>query len=191
LRDEALRIQAKLSAVPLFHELMAQQADISAADPSDWRMFVAKAYGVDFAGNAARCPQLTDLLDQCPQVVSASLSFLAPGKHVPVHCGPFRGVIRYYLGLSIPPDAAGRPGTILTVDGVAYCLGNGQSLLWDDTYPHEVHNRSDAVRIALLLDVRRCALPWHLAWINALVIRAIGLAIRLRRPPGLRAVQRP
>ena len=43
----------------------------------------------------------------------------------------------------------------MNIDGVPYRLGDGESLLWDDTYPHEVWNRSDRVRIALLLDVWR------------------------------------
>jgi aspartate beta-hydroxylase len=77
LRDEALAIQADLSSVPRFHELMPQQASISANDQRDWRMFVLKAYGVRFARNAARCPKLAALLAQCPQVLSATLSFFA------------------------------------------------------------------------------------------------------------------
>ena len=35
---------------------------------------------------------------------------------------------------------------------VRHRLADGESLLWDDTFPHEVWNRSEEVRIALLLD---------------------------------------
>jgi aspartate beta-hydroxylase len=182
LRLEALAIQANLSAVPRFHELMAQQAEISNNDQRDWRMFVIKAYGVVFAANAARCPQLAALVAQCPQVVSASLSFLAPHKYVPQHRGPFRGVIRYYLGLSVPLGADAQPGTTLTIDGRQYRLGNGQALLWDDTFAHDVHNDTDAVRVALLLDVRRTGMPLYMDLLSRLLIALIGLAVRLRRP---------
>ena len=41
-------------------------------------------------------------------MLSACLSFVAPGKHIPVHRGPFRGVLRFHLGLIVPPDADGR-----------------------------------------------------------------------------------
>ena len=37
----------------------------------------------------------------------------------------------------------------------AHRLDDGECLLWDDTYPHEVWNKTDEVRIALLLDVWR------------------------------------
>lgn len=182
LRAEALAIQADLAQVPRFHELMAQQAELSANDRRDWRLFVVRAYGVTFARNAQRCPHLAALVASAPEVLSAALSFLDPGKHVPEHRGPFRGVIRYYLALSVPPAADGLPGARLTIDGVEHRLGDGRSLLWDDTYPHEIRNDSAGVRIALLLDVRRQGMPRDLQWLSRLLIAAAGLAVRLRPP---------
>jgi aspartate beta-hydroxylase len=182
LREEALAIKADLSSVPRFQDLMTQQEDIAYADMRDWRMFVVKAYGVDFSANAARCPKLAALVAQCPEVLTATLSFLAPYKHVPRHRGPFRGVIRYYLALSVPTGEDGRPGTTLTVDGTDYHVGNGQALLWDDTFAHEVNNRTGDVRIALLLDVRRRGMPLRLELLTRMLIAAIGLTVRLRKP---------
>ena len=180
LREEALCIQASLATVPRFHELMPQQASISANDERDWRLFVVKAYGVTVPGNATRCPKLAGLVSSSPEVLSAALSFLAPGKHVPEHRGPFRGVFRYYLGLSVPPDADGLPGTTLTIDSSEYRLGDGQWLLWDDTFAHEVRNRSEEVRIALLLDVRRRGMPLDLELLSRLLIAAAETGVRLR-----------
>ena len=54
---------------------------------------------------------------------------------------------------------SGVPGTVLQIDGVDYRLNDGEALLRDDTYPHEVWNHANAVRVALLLDVRRADLP--------------------------------
>jgi len=181
LQQEALDIASNLGAVPRFHELMAQQAAISAADDRDWRMFVVKAYGVTIRTNAARCPVLAALVAADPDVLSASLSFLAPGKQVPAHRGPFRGVIRYYLALSVPAGADGRPGTVLTIDGRAHRLGDGQALLWDDTFVHDVRNDTPGLRIALLLDVRRRGMPADLALLSRLLIGAAGLAVRMSR----------
>jgi aspartate beta-hydroxylase len=182
LREEALVIQQSLATVPRFHELMPQQASISANDQRDWRLFVLKAYGVAFEKNLQRCPKLAALLAASPEVLSAALSFLAPGKHVPEHRGPFRGVIRYYLALSVPLAADGRPGAILTIDGTEYRLGDGQWLLWDDTYRHEIRNDSSGVRIALLLDVRRQGMPLDLALLARILIGTAATAIRLRPP---------
>jgi aspartate beta-hydroxylase len=181
LRDEALCIAENLPAVPRFHDLMSQQADISAQDERDWRMFVVKAYGVTISKNAARCPVLLELISSNPDVLTATISFLAPWKHIPKHRGPFRGVVRYYLGLSVPNDSDGQTGTVLTIDGTEYRLANGQSILWDDTYAHEVRNNTGEVRIALLLDVRRKGMPLDMKILSNFLIAAAGVAVRLRK----------
>jgi aspartate beta-hydroxylase len=181
LRDEALRVGEDIQKVPRFHELMAEQAEISASDDRDWRMFVLKAYGVSVPRNLEQCPSLAALIGASPDVVSAALSFLAPHKHIPQHRGPFRGVLRFYMGLSVPTSGEGSPATVLMIDGTEYRIGNGECLLWDDTFPHEVWNHSDAVRIALLLDVRRRGMPVDLELLSRFLVVLIGAAIRLRR----------
>ena len=139
-RAEAMHVTSTLDAVPRFQDLMPQQSDIAAADQRDWRMLLLKAYGAGFQANAARCPLLWSLIADSPLIVSASLSFLSPRKHIPRHRGPFRGILRFYMGLSVPTDDSGGPGTVLQIDGVDYRLNDGEALLWDDTYPHEVWN---------------------------------------------------
>ena len=111
IRDEA--ISAKLESMPRFHDIMPEQAEISANDGKDWRMLILKAYGVEVSENTARMPTLKRLLDECPEVKSAIVSFLAPRKHIPRHRGPFRGVMRFHLGLRIPREESGRPATIM------------------------------------------------------------------------------
>jgi aspartate beta-hydroxylase len=181
LRDEALDVMGSLQTVPRFQELMPSQAEISANDGRDWRVLVLKAYGVPIRQNMARCPRLAAIADSVPDVLSATLSFLAPGKHIPRHRGPFRGVIRFYLGLAVPVSVDGRPAAVLTLDDVEHHIGDGQWLLWDDTYPHEVWNRSDQVRIALLLDVRRRGMPPDLELLTRVVIRAVRVSVLIRK----------
>ena len=121
-------------------------------------------------------------VEAAPDVLSATLSFLAPHKHIPQHRGPFRGVLRFYLALSVPTAADGRPGTVLMIDGIEHRIADGECLLWDDTYPHEVWNRSESLRIALLLDVRRRGMPLDMTLLSRLLIGVAGVAVRLRRP---------
>ena len=90
IRDEARSLAQQMHRVPRFHEIMREQTSISANDMRDWRMFILKAYGAEFPRNMAVCPTLSALVTTCPDVLSASISFLAPGKHIPVHRGPFR-----------------------------------------------------------------------------------------------------
>jgi len=180
IRDEALEVAGMLPNIPRFHDLMPQQADISAEDGRDWRMFIMKAYGVPVEKNLRRCPTVAALLEQTPEAVSAVFSFLAPGKHIPAHRGPFRAILRFHLMLSMPRDEAGVPACELNIDGVPYRLGDGETLLWDDTFRHEVWNRSDEVRIALLLDVWRKDMPADIALLSRALLGAAKLAIRTR-----------
>jgi aspartate beta-hydroxylase len=181
LREEALALARDLGAVPRFHELMSAQSDISVGDQRDWRMFVVKAYGVPLRQNLAHCPRLSELIAKSPDVLSATFSFLAPYKHIPEHRGPFRGILRFYLGLSVPCTAEGLPATELVIDGTSHRIPEGDYLLWDDTFPHEVRHCSPLPRIALLLDIRRRDLPFALAWLSRLLIFAAGCLVRLRR----------
>ncbi|AGK51471.1 MULTISPECIES: aspartyl/asparaginyl beta-hydroxylase domain-containing protein [Burkholderia] len=180
IRDEALAVSRDLSRIPRFHEIMREQAAISANDARDWRMFIMQAYGVRFPQNIERCPTVASIIAASPDVLSASFSFLAPGKHIPPHRGPFRGILRGYLVLSMPMRANGTPAAVLKIDGRDYRLHDGQFLLWDDTFEHEVWNESDDVRIVLLLDIRRRDLPLALALLSGALIRLVRVAIRLR-----------
>ena len=179
IRREALGVAGMLNQVPRFHDIMPAQADISANDGRDWRVFIMKAYGVTVEKNLQRCPTVAALLHEAPEVVSAILSFLAPGKHVPEHRGPFRGILRFHLMLSMPRDGNGVPACVMNIDGVPYRLGDGESLLWDDTYRHEVWNRSEEVRIALLLDVWRKDMPADVALLSRAILLATKAVIRM------------
>ncbi|HTQ13605.1 MAG TPA: aspartyl/asparaginyl beta-hydroxylase domain-containing protein [Rhizomicrobium sp.] len=179
MRREALAI--RMEQAPRFHDIMAEQTEISANDGRDWRMFVMKAYGAEVPANLARCPTVARLLGECPDVLSATFSYLAPGKHIPVHRGPFRGILRFHLGLSMPRGADGVPGAILWVDGVPHRLGDGECMLWDDTYPHEVLNTTEEMRVALLLDVWRPRQPADMAALSSAIVGA-ARAIARRRP---------
>jgi len=183
IRREALGIAGMLDQVPRFHDIMPAQADISANDGRDWRMFIIKAYGVTVENNLQRCPTVAALLEQAPEVVSALFSYLAPGKHIPEHRGPFRGILRFHLMLSMPRDDAGKPACVMNIDGVPYLLGDGESLLWDDTYPHEVWNRSDRVRVALLLDVWRKDMPMDVALLSRAILLGTQAVIRMGGMP--------
>jgi aspartate beta-hydroxylase len=180
IRDEA--VAAKLETMPRFHELMRAQARISAADNRDWRMLVVRAYGADVKDNSDKMPTLSALLHACPEVTSAAVSFLAPGKHIPPHAGPFPGILRFHLGLDMPMGNDGRPATVMTIDGEQHRFADGECLLWDDTYVHEVLNDSDQPRTALLLDVWRPGMPPSLEFVSRAIAGGVRLAVQLRGP---------
>jgi len=180
IRDEALARTNDLAAVPRFHDVMAEQAPISAQDGRDWRIFILKAYGIEVDEHLAQCPTLSSLLRETPEVLSASLSILAPGKHIPRHRGPFRGILRFHLGLSMPKGLDGRPAAVLAIGDSEHRIANGEGLLWDDTYPHEVSNDCDEMRIALLLDVWRRGMPLDMVLLSRLIVTLVQRVMKIR-----------
>jgi aspartate beta-hydroxylase len=179
IREECVQLMRDMDAVPHFHDLMPEQRPLSEHGKKYWRLFVLKAYGVDHPANQAKCPFTASLLES-KSIVSATLSFLEGHKHIPAHRGPFRGVLRYHLGLVIPRNADGSSTNRLRIDGKPYELKEGGELLWDDTYLHEAWNDADTVRACLLMDVARRDLPPMLDWINRVILRMVGMWIRVR-----------
>ena len=160
LRAEALAVFAANPDVPRFHDITPGQARISAGDGKNWRMFMVRSYGHPIQKNAAQTPALTRFLAAHPQVTTAALSYLDPGKHIPRHTGPFRGILRYHLCL-YAPDCGTDTAPWLEVAGQRIVYAEGAGLLWDDTFPHEVLNPGPNPRIALLLDLRRPVTRWR------------------------------
>ena len=72
---------------------------------------------------------------------TAFFSILAPGKHLPPHRGPYKGVMRYHLGLLIP-EPAEQCG--IRVDTETRHWAEGESMIFDDTFEHEAWNDTDA-----------------------------------------------
>jgi aspartate beta-hydroxylase len=180
IRDEALMIKRRIEDVPRFHEIMPEQASISANDGRDWRMYILKAYGLEQRDHMAACPRFAALANEVPGVLSASFSFLGPRKHIPPHRGPMRGIIRFYQMLSMPRRPDGSPAAVLRVADTEYRLEEGQFLLWDDTFEHEAWNESDEVRIVLSLDVWRRGMPFDMRIMSAALIQLVRTGMRIR-----------
>ena len=83
---------------------------------------------------------------------TAMFSILAPHKHIPDHCGPYKGIVRYHLALKVPEP---REQCRIRVGDEIATWEEGRSLIFDDTYEHEVWNDTDDERVVLFLDVVR------------------------------------
>ena len=66
----------------------------------------------------------------------------------------------------------------LIVDGKDYFWEEGKSVLFDDTYLHEVQNNTDEMRIALLLDIKR-KIPGFLRYYDLFIFKLIQLILVL------------
>jgi aspartyl/asparaginyl beta-hydroxylase (cupin superfamily) len=139
--------------MPRYHELDQMQYNISArVDPDrDWKIYPLNIMGMKPAAFCARCPRTMALLDGIPGLFEAFFSILEGGKSIPAHEGPYRGYLRYHLGLLVPEES---PPSIRLKDQV-YTWKEGESVLFDDSWEHEVYNRSPGDRVVLIVDIRR------------------------------------
>jgi len=144
---------AEKASIPRYHDLDPMQAGISAkGDPeTNWKVFYLYAMGEKPAANRAKCPRTAELLDGVPSLFQAFFSILDGGKTVPAHRGPYRGYLRYHLGLVVPEE---NPPSIRIKDQ-HYTWKPGQSILFDDSWDHEVYNTADRERVVLIVDIRR------------------------------------
>jgi aspartate beta-hydroxylase/beta-hydroxylase len=164
IRDEMMRLLPEKDSIPRYHELDAGQTDISAETAHDWKVFMLFAMGEKPEQNRAKCPQTAEVLDQIPDLFQAFFSILDPGKHVPAHCGPYRGYLRYHLGLKVP--ANNQPS--IRVKDQVYTWQEGESVLFDDSWDHEVTNASDEIRVVLIVDILR-PMPTPFSNVNRVV----------------------
>lgn len=80
-------------------------------------------------------------------------SILHPGKQIPPHYGPFKGVLRYHLALET--DKNNSEKCFIIINNKKYIWKAGEDLLFDDTYLHNVSNNTDTTRVVLFLDITR------------------------------------
>lgn len=175
IRKELDGILRERDSLPNFQDISEDQARISKDDR--WKTFFFYGYGYRMDDNCARCPETTRLIENVPGMTTAFFSILAPGKHIPAHRGPYKGVMRYHLGLQVPEP---RENCRIRVGDDIGHWQEGCSLMFDDTYEHEVWNETDGVRVVLFLDVMRpMRFPGGL--VNRLVFNLIRLSPYVQR----------
>jgi len=156
IRDEALAL--------------AEQGDIKAADSlndagfnsffrSGWTRFYLKWYGEPLGSALRQCPKTVELLARVPSVKAAMFASLPPEGVLTPHRDPFAGSLRYHLGLATPNSE----NCYILVDGQKHAWQDGDDVLFDETFIHEAHNKTDENRIILFCDVTR---PMKIGLIN-------------------------
>ena len=150
IRQELDRLLARLDYLPNFQDISPDQYSIT--QDNKWKTYLFYAYGLKAEKNCKHCPQTTRLIERVPGMKTAFFSILLPHKQIPEHRGPYKGVLRYHLGLKVP-----EPHTScgIRVGNDLRHWQEGKSLLFDDTFPHAAWNDSDQIRVVLFLDVVR------------------------------------
>lgn len=148
IRNEAAAV-ALGDAAPSLATISPDHRAIAA--PGMWRSFFLHGYGYPIEENLARCPKTAALVARIPKLNSAFFSILAPGAHIPAHRGVTKGLITCHLGLVIPRDGDAR----MRLGDRVVRWAEGETLVFDDTYDHEVWNDTSGTRVVLLLQVER------------------------------------
>jgi ornithine lipid ester-linked acyl 2-hydroxylase len=178
IQRELAALLARGEAIPPFQEISPEQQAITQDDR--WRTYVLHAYGVRAHRNCEQCPETAAAVARIPGMKTALFSILSGHKHIPAHRGPYKGLLRCHLGLSVPERQACRIRVGKQMSG----WQEGRALIFYDTFEHEVWNDGAAQRVVLFIDfVRPMRAP--LRWINAAVLAGI-----LHSPYGRRTIRR-
>lgn len=170
IRTELERLLVHHDALPNFQDISRDQIEIT--DDEGWKTLFLYGYGFKADLVTQLCPRTTALVEQIPGMVTAMFSILSPRKHIRAHRGPYKGVLRYHLGLIVP---RAKERCRIRVGDEARHWEEGASMVFDDTYEHEVWNDTDELRAVLFVDVLR-PLPRPDAALNELIVKAIGIS---------------
>jgi aspartyl/asparaginyl beta-hydroxylase (cupin superfamily) len=170
IRDEAEALLAHQADLANFQDISRDQIEIT--DDDRWKTFFIYGYGFEAKLGVQMCPRTAALMREIPGMTTAMISILSPRKHILDHRGPYKGVLRYHLGLIVPEDA--EACRIRVGEDIRHWQA-GESLVFDDTFNHEVWNDTDETRVVLFVDVLR-PLPSPESLINRAIVKAIGLS---------------
>lgn len=150
IRTELDRIMPERDRLPNFHDILEPVRTITT--DSQWKTFWLAAIGVDCAENQRRFPETMRILNRIPGMKNAFFSILSPGKYIPPHRGAYNGILRYHLGLIVPEP---KERCRIRVAREVRHWEEGKSLVFDDTYNHEVWNETEGTRVVLFVDFTR------------------------------------
>ena len=176
IRQELDQILENPDQIPTFHQISPDQARISKGN--NWKTFGFILFGHRIDENCRLCPRTAAVLDGLPGLRTVFFSILAPGYHVPPHRGPTRAIVRAHLGLRVPKE---RERCWIRVDQQICYWTEGECLVFDDTFEHEVHNDTDETRVVLFLDFDR-PMDRIGAMFNRLIMRLIHASHYVQMP---------
>jgi len=117
-----------------------------------WNIYPIKFYDKYNAQALKSCPKTCEIIKKCTDIHSALFSILEPGKHIKAHKGPCNSFLRYLFAIKIPMD---KENCYIKINNIKYNWVEGEAIIFDDTYVHEVFNNTNEPRIVLFMDIKR------------------------------------
>lgn len=115
-----------------------------------WHTFFFYKNGKKYLKSHERCPLTSKVLEKIPGVDIAGRTYFSampPGIHIKPHCGPHNFKLRTHLGIVAPPEA------VIRISDSTRPWTEKKCVVFDDSFEHEVWNRSEKIRIVLIVDV--------------------------------------
>ena len=167
IRAELDGLMEERDTLPNFQDVSPRNYAIT--QDSSWKTFFLHVQGYRADKNCERCPETARLVEKIPGLSAAFFSILAPHKYLAPHRGRYSGVLRYHLGLIVPQPADSC--WIRVADDISH-WEEGKSMIFDDTYYHEVLNDTDSWRVVLFVDFLR-PLPLPVSLLNKVAMYAV------------------
>jgi aspartyl/asparaginyl beta-hydroxylase (cupin superfamily) len=152
LRESYPRIRAELDSVtdPAARGFLPVEEPL--LGKGRWDQVIFYETGQRFADACDRFPVTAGVIEGIPEASSGgpgvvTLSWLHPGAHIKPHCGGSNARQRVHLGLVVPE------GPRMRVGDQILRWREGDCLVFDDSFEHEVWHEGVEPRVVLLMDV--------------------------------------
>lgn len=120
------------------------------ADAGEWHVLYLDYRGHRWDQHAARFPRMMELVDAIPRRSgTVFISRLTPGTHIPAHAGASNIQLTCHFGIVVPDGVEMRVARETRPQRAGVCT------VFDDSFEHEVWNRSDQNRYNLFIQF------WH------------------------------
>jgi aspartate beta-hydroxylase len=120
------------------------------ADAGDWHVLYLDYRGHRWDDHIARFPTLWNLVEAIPRRCgTVFISRLTPGTHIPAHCGSTNTQLTCHFGIAVPGIVELRVAREIRAQPEGACI------VFDDSFEHEVWNRSSGNRYNLFVQF------WH------------------------------
>jgi aspartyl/asparaginyl beta-hydroxylase (cupin superfamily) len=152
IKSELENLRKKIE-LKTYHDIDPLQHKISGTvnPEKNWKVYMLYMMGEFSAQAQETCPQTCLLLKNIPSTYQCFFSVLDGGKNIPPHNGSYRGYLRYHLGLKVPKENP----PIFRIKVYEYVWEEAKSILFDDSWNHEVINNCTEERIVLVVDIYR------------------------------------
>jgi aspartyl/asparaginyl beta-hydroxylase (cupin superfamily) len=121
-------------------------------DGNQWATLAFKTWGINVYDNLNQAPTVKKLLQDHPNILSASFNILKAGADLAKHSGDTNAIFRCHLGLSIPGQL---PEIGFKVNEEEKSWKEGELMIFLDAKEHSGWNHTDGDRLIFLFDVLR------------------------------------